>query len=669
MTDALPQPDISRSTSVPEELSDEDPPTVTPTPVYGSPECPTSGPRSCLSTEGLLRPSFKEAQTQIIESVDENIVSYQRSDIQEELEVEVSSMFEDQHSERLLELEKEDRLDSQEKLSASKHVSSSVSEKHQYSPSVSLEQDKQLKTREGRETEEAVKSDIIASSMSHLAAVDLKTSPHPSYSSFSSDNSCSPNSVAFSSKKEAPIKGVEASSPVADGYHDDFDSSVDSSPREERNSFKPASVSPTEIKGLKKDSPSRATPYDGQEEEVEEEIAEELSHHSGTSGASHQSGRLLDLHNQTENSKHDSKDIVNSNHSPTISPLQTPLSPVVDEMSSFIIGDRVLVGGVQPGTLRFKGSTSFANGFWAGVELDKSEGSNNGTYDGVVYFECDECHGIFAPPDKITHLPDKFEIYTDTTEDEDSFFDDLSDKGGDKPKTNEDKSQKQENLKSKNDQTSLKVYGPGDKKVTDESVHKEEFHLNSQHYKESRHPVSNGNARDIILVFDDAPTTLFISDMDIGLGKQSQKEINTLVDREDIDSQHQFTPADLITDIRDDERERKDRDLLDTFADKLLDNFVKDTVKQFAEIKKAKEQKIEAANHMNGEQFGEYVEEEEKWFSSVEQKDGLPFFLPAEKEELSSPELCNRPVSVCFGFFSNLLMSIQDNNILSQCIL
>lgn len=631
---------------MPEELSDEDPPTVTPTPVYGSPEGWTSALRSRQSTEDLLRPSSQEARAQIVESGDENLVSDQRSDIQEELEVEVSHRLEDQNSERLLKLENEDRLYSQEKLPTSKHDSPSMSKEHS---SVSLEQDRQIKTRESSESEQVVKS-IIASSKSHSAAVELKTSQHPSVSSSLSDHS-----DAFSSKKEAPIKDVNALSPVADGYHDDFESSVDSSPREEHCSSKPASpisVSPTEIKGSVKDSPSRATLFDSQDEEVEEEIAEELSHHSGISGASHQSGKLLDLHKQSEDLKHDSKSF-NSSHSPPISPLQTPLSPVIDEMPSFNIGDRVLVGCVQPGTLRFKGPTSFANGFWAGVELDKSEGSNNGTYDGVVYFECDECHGIFAPPDKITHLPDKFEIYTDTTEDEDSFFDDLSDKGGDKRKTDEDKSQKQGNLETENGQTSHQDFGSGDKKVTDESVPPHQHHilkgvshLNSQHHKESKHLISNGKSGDIILDFEDVPTTLLISDIDrIVVGKQSQKEITTLVESEDVDSNHQLTPADISTDIRDDKAEQKERVLLDTFADQLLKNFVKDTVKQFAQIKKAKEQKIEAANQINGDLF-ENVEEEEEWLSSVEQKDGLPFFLPAEKEELSSPELCNRPVSL-----------------------
>ncbi|XP_068447304.1 centrosome-associated protein 350 isoform X2 [Clinocottus analis] len=623
----LPQVDYSRSTSVSEEMSDEDPPTVTPIPVDGSPECLPSRSRSRLSTEELLRPSSKEAKAQMIRSGDKNIVLYQRTDIQDEL-AEVSSTFEDQHSEHLHKLEKEDRLDSQEKLSASKHVSSYKGKEHRHSPFVSIE-DNKIRTRKTSEAEEAVKSDIISSNKSHSAAP--------------TDHSCSPNSVAFSSKKEAPKKDVEGSSPIVDGYHDDFESSVDSSPREVRHSSRPTSqisVAPTEIKGSRKESPSRATLYDSHDEEVEEEIAEELSHHSGISEATPQSARLLDLQNHTEDSKHDSNDIVNSSHSP-------PILPVADEMPSFNIADRVLVGGVQPGTLRFKGSTSFANGFWAGVELDKSEGSNNGTYDGVVYFECVESHGIFAPPDKITHLPDKFEVYTDNTEDEDSFCGDPSDKGVDEPKTDEHKSTKQANLKSKNEQTSNDVHGPGDEKITNESVHKTGSHLNSQHYKESKPHISNGNTRDIMLDFEDVPTNILISGMDnIGHGKHSRLDITTLVKNEEIDSKHQFGSANLSTDIRDDTREQKDGDLLDTFADNLLNNFVKDTLVQFAAIKRAKEQKIEAANQMNEDLFGEHVGEE---FFSVQQKDGLPFFLPTEKEELSSPELCNQPESPVLG--------------------
>ncbi|XP_034073619.1 centrosome-associated protein 350 isoform X5 [Gymnodraco acuticeps] len=496
---AVPQPDLSRPSSVPEELSDEDPPTVTPTPVHGSP---------------------------------------QRS--YHEPEVKVSSTFEDQPSERLL-------------------VSKA---------SVTLEEDKELKTREASEAE---KSNIITSN-NNSAAEELNL------------NDRSASSDSFS------IKDVEGSSPRADAYHDDFESSVDSSPRD--HDSKPASQI------SRKD-----------EEEVEEEVSEDLSHRSGTSGASRHSARLLDFQNNAEESKL----------------LHSPPSPVRDEMLSFNIGDRVLVGGVQPGTLRFKGPTSFANGYWAGVELDKSEGSNNGTYDDVVYFECDKSHGIFAPPDKISHLPDKFEIYADTTEDEDSFCDPLSEKGDKETKKGGRDSEK----RNENEPTSNDFNNSGDKRVTD---------ISNNNVKESKHPISNGT--DIMLHFEDAPTTLLISDID--LGKQNQKEIAPRVEREEISPQRRVDSREVKV-----SEEGKQKALLDSVADQLLNNFMTDTVAQFAEIKRAKEQKIDASNQMNGEEGVD--EEEEEWFPSVQQKDGLPFFLPSEKEEMTSPELCNQPESPILG--------------------
>ncbi|KAM8930596.1 LOW QUALITY PROTEIN: centrosome-associated protein 350 [Pelodytes ibericus] len=77
---------------------------------------------------------------------------------------------------------------------------------------------------------------------------------------------------------------------------------------------------------------------------------------------------------------------------------------ITDPLVDFQLGDRVLVSGVQPGTLRFKGETHFAEGIWAGVELDKSEGNNDGAHGGRRYFSCLYQHGIFAPPHKISHL-------------------------------------------------------------------------------------------------------------------------------------------------------------------------------------------------------------------------------------------------------------------------
>uniref|UniRef100_A0A3B3XNM0 CAP-Gly domain-containing protein n=1 Tax=Poecilia mexicana TaxID=48701 RepID=A0A3B3XNM0_9TELE len=65
------------------------------------------------------------------------------------------------------------------------------------------------------------------------------------------------------------------------------------------------------------------------------------------------------------------------------------------------LGDRVVIAGQKVGTLRFCGSTEFSAGLWAGVELDKPEGKNDGCVAGVQYFTCRLKH-IFAPLSKIS---------------------------------------------------------------------------------------------------------------------------------------------------------------------------------------------------------------------------------------------------------------------------
>ncbi|XP_054652733.1 CAP-Gly domain-containing linker protein 4-like isoform X2 [Dunckerocampus dactyliophorus] len=66
------------------------------------------------------------------------------------------------------------------------------------------------------------------------------------------------------------------------------------------------------------------------------------------------------------------------------------------------LGDRVTIAGKKVGTLRFCGSTDFSEGLWAGVELDKPEGKNDGSIAGVQYFTCQFKHGVFAPLSKIS---------------------------------------------------------------------------------------------------------------------------------------------------------------------------------------------------------------------------------------------------------------------------
>ena len=46
------------------------------------------------------------------------------------------------------------------------------------------------------------------------------------------------------------------------------------------------------------------------------------------------------------------------------------------------------------GILRYCGSTDFAKGQWAGVELHEAVGKNNGTVGGKTYFQCQPKHGM-----------------------------------------------------------------------------------------------------------------------------------------------------------------------------------------------------------------------------------------------------------------------------------
>ncbi|XP_040406658.1 CAP-Gly domain-containing linker protein 4 isoform X2 [Cygnus olor] len=66
------------------------------------------------------------------------------------------------------------------------------------------------------------------------------------------------------------------------------------------------------------------------------------------------------------------------------------------------LGDRVVIAGQKVGTLRFCGTTEFASGQWAGIELDEAEGKNNGSIGKVQYFKCAPKCGIFAPLSKIS---------------------------------------------------------------------------------------------------------------------------------------------------------------------------------------------------------------------------------------------------------------------------
>lgn len=68
-----------------------------------------------------------------------------------------------------------------------------------------------------------------------------------------------------------------------------------------------------------------------------------------------------------------------------------------------LLGQRC-VANDAPGIIRFIGVTNFSPGVWVGVELDKPDGKNNGSVQGIRYFECGDNHGIFVRESKVVPL-------------------------------------------------------------------------------------------------------------------------------------------------------------------------------------------------------------------------------------------------------------------------
>ncbi|TRY94351.1 hypothetical protein DNTS_025810, partial [Danionella cerebrum] len=81
-------------------------------------------------------------------------------------------------------------------------------------------------------------------------------------------------------------------------------------------------------------------------------------------------------------------------------------SEVGDEVAGdFVVGERVWVNGVKPGVIAYLGETQFSPGQWAGVVLNDLLGKNDGSVNGVRYFECQPLQGIFTRPSKLMRQP------------------------------------------------------------------------------------------------------------------------------------------------------------------------------------------------------------------------------------------------------------------------
>lgn len=417
----------------------------------------------------------------------------------------------------------------------------------------------------------------------------------------------------------------------------------------------------------------------------EDEISECLSEKSLSIHSSVHSERLLELKSPTELMKSKERSDVGHEQGVTDS-LSLAAVSAADELLDFHIGDRVLIGNVQPGTLRFKGETNFAKGFWAGVELDKPEGNNNGTYDGIVYFVCKDKHGIFAPPQKISHIIENFNDYIDINEDEESYSDEHYQYYNQEQKDIKCLKDKEDDIAEYFCEKSLPSIHNIEASVdTDRSLNIEpdnkldisgilDVHVDQQSSvdplvscKENKALVSDAteNVPDAAAA---TPDSTFSEESKLqpltGREENSYSQVSEKLSTPLLDlliREKNQLEAQLKSSVSEEKKSERQLETVSLLTDNLLRDVVKDTVSQIQQIRKARNEKIQLSN----EEFLHQKEvlPQDSPQNIEEQPPNVPscFLRPEleeEKEELSSPDMCPRPVSI---------LSREESGYLSFC--
>uniref|UniRef100_A0A8C0IQN9 Centrosomal protein 350 n=1 Tax=Chelonoidis abingdonii TaxID=106734 RepID=A0A8C0IQN9_CHEAB len=401
----------------------------------------------------------------------------------------------------------------------------------------------------------------------------------------------------------------------------------------------------------------------------EDEISEYLSDKSLSVSGSVYSERLLELKSPTELIKNKERSDVEKEQAPIESPLFVPIS-ITEEANTLVnfnVGDRILVSNVQPGTLRFKGLTSFAKGFWAGVELDKPEGNNNGTYDGIKYFDCKEKHGIFAPPEKISHILESFDACIDTNEDEDSFFDDRLDQHHKSKQKDKESSKSGKGEESKGRDTTEKSSqgkAPPGMTALEASVGQKVDDYSSS---EIVHAPSVSTIENVATILLEGTSDGILSEK-LERQQSSREECTEKSDNfssgvleklatpllDLLTKEKNQLEAQLRLPLGEEEKSKDQLEKVSLLTDSLLKDFVKDTVNQLQQIKKIRNEKI----HFSKQELCDVQEElssrtPAQHMEEQVAKDLQNFFLSSEledeREEVSSPDMCPRPESPVFG--------------------
>ncbi|XP_008262074.3 centrosome-associated protein 350 isoform X2 [Oryctolagus cuniculus] len=479
----------------------------------------------------------------------------------------------------------------------------------------------------------------------------------------SSQHLFTPKEASYSEEIEASSLKREIS---AELYKDDFEGSSPSLSKDSQV-CRERSQSPGS-------SRHRAASF-GSEDEVSECLSEQsLSVHSSA-----HSERLLELRSPPELVGSPERGDAERERGATPSPAPASAA-AAGELLDFHIGDRVLIGNVQPGTLRFKGETRFAKGFWAGVELDKPEGNNNGTYDGIVYFVCKEKHGIFAPPQKISHILENFDDDTDINED-DCYSDEQyqyynqEQKAAEGPRDREKDAAEyfyEESLPSTHG-VEASVDRDKSLKIEPDPIQEVSGVLEGRVLQQSLVDslVSSKENKDLVCgVAEKVSTGVEEEASDSTCSGELKKQQQFTEKEENLCSEPPeklSTPlldlltreknqleAQLRSSLNEERQSKQQLETVGSLADSLLNGFVKDTVNQLQQIKKARNEKIQLSNQELLEDDQQEVPPPGLSQSPEQQSPRVPggllrSELEDEKEEISSPDMCPRPESPVFG--------------------
>nr|XP_033771842.1 centrosome-associated protein 350 isoform X2 [Geotrypetes seraphini] len=504
----------------------------------------------------------------------------------------------------------------------------------------------------------------------------------------------------FSIKNEALVEAT----PQTDIYQDDFEPSSAMSTKIELQAGDHG-----KLQSLKEKSSCTRTPRSRSISFCsDDEISEHLSEIFPSVSSSVHSERLLQLKSPTELLKDKERRDVQDEAIPVDFITPSPTSPEeTDSLQGFELGDRVLVSSLHPGTLRFKGTTQFAKGIWAGIELDKSEGNNNGTYDGVKYFDSKGKHGIFAPPHKISHIPDDFAASSET--DEDSFFDEtllsqqgqeLEDQKQSSPDKDEDGLREIETVKYSHgeaaiDLTSIEaaLVESIDGEISSKDDNKDAYAevgllIPDQQQESPGHSVKDeiGLAPVVDSGLENASAILLEDNLDElsteKLKKQQTMVIKPAVEADKLVPSGVAKPSTPLLDLLTKEKDQLEallslpltlekelhiaqkeegkpviqQEKVSLLTDSLLQTFVTDTVEKLQQIQKTRNEKILLNNQELQKENQQQESSPRVPFRQLPEEKATklqsPFLiseLDDEQEEASSPELCPRPESPVLG--------------------